>query len=527
MSQYEPFEEALAGILLQTLKGKMHGKDGANRVEEACVRLYHEGSTSQEYQVPPALLEAIVSLSKRSPELTERMISCLLMLSCFCAQSWKTLMDSEFAGKTPQFGSIVTAAFLNRYTWGRLPISTQQKLLNALCDLSRIEYYEESCWLRNYPKTPLLLALETTLNELSCDADENRPSAKDTVAAIFGACPGEALEVIPEDKTLNALKVLLNTHINTEPLQPRLLGGFAKDSPVRQKLCALFEFHQDIPFVNKWLRLTPRIAWEATPSSESNSIPVVRSLNEAYDITRSRLSDNKEGEIVQSANCWMRSKNYLFIAAAYLAAPVVLQRVTESCKEVCEALVELPETLRSPIDSRIDDALFGLMRTIPELKTVLAPETNEDETEPSIKLKRIALMYPHLVARRILCLAACVITVLQGLSDPSSKYSKAALNVVNIIFAITTKLPSRLPIFVEVVADTALRFLLEENRLHHGIPIMLSQLASSLFILFSRHTSGFLRDKLLASLPTIIANNNANYEVKEAAQKLYIHLRSS
>lgn len=245
-------------------------------------------------------------------------------------------------------------------------------------------------------------------------------------------------------------------------------------------------------------------------------------LGEAFERVKRMCAGRNDKDVHKLFAGWIRDGRVHMACAAYLAAPNVLGSVVMKRGELCEGVGALGLHVWSEIDGVIDAELRRLLCGVRELARVLGGRWEDGSREALLGLKRVALVHPFIMARRIPCLESVCRTVLHGLSEKDAKYRKGALRVLEVVVEVVRLLP-RNCLREENVGNLCaeiLRFLVEESRGENGVPEMFADLTIAVFKLVNK-AEGVRKGEVADMVEKIRRGRGTAKQITNAADNLF------
>lgn len=211
-------------------------------------------------------------------------------------------------------------------------------------------------------------------------------------------------------------------------------------------------------------------------------------VRKAFMMVKRIHGSGDDREVLKLFTSWLQDGHAQMACAAYLAAPSALSDAMKRRRKLCSVVGTLGLQIRSEVDEAIDTALSRLLNVVEEFARVLGRRYEDESREALLALKRIVLVHPFIMARRMECLQAVCRTVLYGLSEKEGKYGKGALRVMEIVVVVVGLLPGNCLREESVVGlcEEMLHFLVEENRGENGVPEMFADLTIAVFRLVAK-----------------------------------------
>ena len=485
--EVEDIEQRLAALLFKSLSGNASPLEAVVQAEQECVAIFSNTRESGRFKPDRVILEALIKMCGLSPMLQPRFFSCIVLLCSSSPAGWLLSAESFLYNDHPKISETVRNSLVcSNPTWESLPKTTQQQISEQLIEFSLPDAFRK---IEEFPKrlhiTPLSIALQGLIKG---SGEENGSNAEDVDVDCSRRNALEALvKIVPENcwQTLGTrvcislFKFAVDVQFDTEKL-PETVKALEK----REKASVTFNG-------------TDKNGYTGAPSGEmqnkhqdSEASMLGSSPSEIDDIYTWVKRTAKENKYEVKARCqeWLKDDKYHYLAVAYIAAPKCVNEYLSRVPNLQQQLDNVPEKYRSYVDDDIDDALAKAMMAIPECRPIFHPMRNNG-TDVSLKLKKIALLHPHLFIRRRDSMFAVAETIIRGLSE-EGKYHRAslwALEAIVVAFADLQKDSAR---FAREIGTKVLKFVIDDGRGKNGMPGFIISLTMSVLKLFSRHGIG-------------------------------------
>lgn len=531
VAQSFAIEHSIADVLLQCLSKNLNPNECAFHLERRSIDLFQHRPQATKGAISPVILEAITTFAAAYSALKPRALSSLLVLSASSVASWDFVATSKVFELHPDLYELLARSMAGANAcFEYLAPEVSKAISVAFIELSDFDTHERRGRLRRYPLTPVAVAVGGFFRK-RIGENEFDSFPPELLSDVLRSLPLQALEAIPDDDWAKALDLALESKVNVEFVQVRTLVGISRGSPARGEMLRIIRKHPESSIALEVGGSESIASPQASLSSMEkifSSLSEINTAEKAFRLTKRSCAEDDENIVQNAAAKWLSDGDMHLVAAAYVAAPNTLNRLVDNKNAVFTAMTELPPVLWSSIDEIVDDNLADLLSTISEFAHLLARRNCDNGKSAQLSLKRLALIHPFVVARRLGCLSSVCRTVLHGLTNREERYERPSLRILEVLFEVIGTLPvdciqTRES---ENLCVEALEFLLEENRVENGVPDMFSDLATAVFKVLSP-LQGILQDSRIPDLIAKVRKGaGTSMRIKEAAESLLPVLRA-
>lgn len=518
-------EHSIADALLKSLSQGLDPNECAFHLERRAVDFFQNRLRAPNRAISPVILEAIATFATAHPNLKPRALSSLLVLAAASVASWNSVAASKIFELHPDLYELLSRSIAKvNPCLHYLAVEVISAISTAFVELSDFETYEKHDRLRKFPVTPASLAVKGCFGNLK-DERKVDSSAADLLTKVLCCLPLKALESIPDEDWARALDLALEANINEKYVSLRTLLGLSRDSPARAEMLRVVRKRPESSLamdIGRNDTVTSPQTSLASFDKIFSSLLEINTAEKAYQLVRRSCAEGDDRSMKTAASKWLSAGKLNLVAGAYLAAPAMLSSLVDNNNEVFAAMKELPGALWSPVDETMDNNLADLLSTVPELSRLLARRNGDNGKSAQLSLKRLALMHPFLVARRLECLSSACRTALHGLTNCEERYERPCLRVFEVVFEVICTLPVACleAAEIESLSVETLEFLLEENRVENGVPDMFSDLATAIFKSLARLQGNLQGSRCHDLIAKVRQGANTSMRIKEAAETL-------
>lgn len=515
-SPYE-IEDQIAGIILNALQKKdSHALEQSwSAVERGCFRLVQTGRRFNATISYRPLLDGLLRLVHVHPSMSSRLYSCVVLLSSYSVRIWTAFVRTSILDSHTEIQDVIakTAARMNP-TWDHWNIEDQKLVANSLMDLSNIDNYDGKQLLWTLPVTPISIAISRCVARASNTTTGDDPQMPTRLLNnIVSRCPSWAWESIPTEDLIHVIGLLPESTNPGEEMKKRTLLMPA------QSLCmgSVIEVSSFSDSTSEAVTAQAqpfRVLLETVRAGTDTSSPEsIVSPSEAYSFVKRQEQTNNETAIHSATDTWLRQNKPDLVAAAYVAAPKPLRLIVDRHAEVHFYIQSIPIELVSGLDLQIDEHLAGLLGFVQDIADVYGVNRNFSHRHHFQFLKRVAVLHPWLMLRRVDSVCAAGRTILEGLSTPSQVLDDAAIKVLEYLLDITSGLPFRNSRRKRDASDFMIKtisFLADDVRLPDGIPEQLEALTRTVFKAMESCIEEDVKPRVLAILQRLANINRSN-----------------
>ncbi|PXF48539.1 hypothetical protein BWQ96_01708 [Gracilariopsis chorda] len=519
ISTPDEIEDQIAGIILKALQNKDSQalEQSWSTVERGCFGLVQTGRRVKATISYRPLLDGLLRLVDVSPSLSSQLYSCVVLLSSYSVKVWTAFTRAGILDSHAEVQDLIakTAARMNP-VWGHWSVEDQALVADSLMDLSNINKYEENHLLWTPPITPISIAVSRCIalaSKSMTDDDLRMPTT--LLHNIVLRCPSWAWESLQTEDLLCALNLLPESSTPREEIKKRMLLMPAKRLCMAPVIEASSPSSSTLKPKTEGARCTNLSLEPGTAGTEASSPASIVSPSEAYSFVKTLERKNDGNAIHSATHTWLRLNKPNLVAAAYVAAPQKLRLEVEQHTEVHSHIESVPNHFVSGLDLQIDEHLVGLLGFVQEIADVYGVNRNFGHQSHFQFLKRVSILHPRLMLRRIDSACAAGRTILDGLSTPSQVLDDAAIKVLEYLFDITSGLPSGDPNSKKDVSDFTIKtlaFLTDDTRLPDGIPKQFEALARLVF----KAIESYIEEDVIPRVQTLLqslANANRGNEI--------------
>lgn len=505
----DTLEDQLATILLSIARHTTPPSHAIKLAYRHTASLFLQTHAQNTYVPQPSLLEGLLRISAIDTSLLYHALTCILVLSACSVRAWKITFDTDLVTKFPEIRHVVLAAISmeDKYGLQMANTSVREALSSALMNLSDVNCHAQSTWLATYPTTPLFISLPF------CSAAVLKNGQNQDASQGSGR--------YYEDMFRGVLQRMSNVHwegFDVETLEVIQRAGMH-----------LGVSGTEMAKVDRAIEVQGGM-WRIERRNAELKLEDVQTMEEAYWAVRRYVDSGREEQVVSAGKKWLKENSVEIFAGGYVGGPKVLQSVADSYakEKVWKAVVAVRCELRSEgVDEVIEEGLADLLYGIRELRGIVGRRDGEDYVQipkkAEGKLKKVSLIYPHLIVRRRTWFCSTGMVILEGLEDEGQRYESGALKALEVIVSVFGVVTAVLEgAEVDEFLMGCIEFVVGEKRLENGMPRMLWTLTVSLLKAIGKHRTKTGRARLMEVLDKLVLNTGKNDEggIREGAEEL-------
>eukprot|EP00177_Eucheuma_denticulatum_P006444 GFKZ01011749.1.p1 GENE.GFKZ01011749.1~~GFKZ01011749.1.p1 ORF type:complete len:512 (+),score=70.57 GFKZ01011749.1:235-1770(+) len=453
--------------------------------------------------VLPIFFEALFSLARIDALHRDRLLTMLLILASTSPQAWQLLHRADTFQAMPQLAQISLHLLIGEWDCPNHNVrATVSDAMKKLCVL----FSTEAC--ASVENSPVAMVLRYA-KQISEGPDGERK--REYIGRALDIVGVEGLGAVDDHEWVEVVQIL---------------GSRGWKMPVVRERTNVVIGRRDGSIVVARMRAVVQEVESATvdhlggmslvEGGEVNDDLLGEDEIGVFERVKRDVGDGATGSIVSMVRGWVEKGNLCNAAAAYLAAPRVLGRVVEKVDGMGEVVRGMSWQLWSVVDDEIDQSLRDLVCSIEEIAVVLGRLCEDNADRSKVRLKRVALIHPWILRRRVRSLEGVVTTVLHGLADGMEKYEAPGMKVLEVCLEVMGMIEG---VANSDVVGELLRFLIGEGRGANGVPDMFGDFSLALFRLLAREPSG---KEARASIRLVISGKGTSDRIRQAGSELLV-----